>query len=49
MSTAQLVCRLVDGDITLCFALGWETEFAFDEDTLATVDRAILEENRLRW
>ncbi len=48
-ATAQLVCRLDDGD-TPCYvfaALGWvRAEFAFDASTLATVDRLILEENR---
>jgi beta-galactosidase len=48
-ATAQLVCRLEDGDIP-CYvfaALGWvRAEFAFDASTLATVDRVILKENR---
>ena len=48
-ATAQLVCRLEDGDIP-CYvfaALGQvRAEFAFDASTLATVDRVILEENR---
>jgi beta-galactosidase len=48
-ATAQLVCRLNDGDIP-CYvfaALGnVRAEFAFEASTLATVDQVLLDENR---
>jgi beta-galactosidase len=48
-ATAQLVCRLEDGD-TSCYVFaaagGVRVEFAFEPESLATVDRVMLVENR---